>query len=200
MTPFNKHALAWALAVTTLLSGMTVQAASKASAKPAQVQAPALNVALLGGKFAFSLPSGYVANAMPPGEDKNTSAEGTLYVNQAQKRVVIVAEHPLTGDHSAGDNDDAFLDGAVTGFIDQQSAALPDFKQEGETRLTFKGLGVRQIDSQSSMGGGKTLNTTFLAGSGKRMAVVQIVSRVDDQAGHGVMVKHIIDSASAPKK
>lgn len=196
MTLFNRHAMAWALAVTTLLGGMTVQAASKAAPKPA----PAVNVSLLGGKFTFSLPSGYVASSMPPGEDKNASAEGTLYVNQAQKRVVIVAEHPLSGDNKAGDNDDAFLDGAVTGFIDQQSAALPDFKQQGETRLTFKGLGVRQIDSLSSMGGGKTLNTTFLAGSGTRMAVVQVVSRVDDQAGHGAMVKQIIDSASAPKK
>ncbi|WP_166362526.1 hypothetical protein [Pseudomonas akapageensis] len=198
MTLFSKHALAWALAVTTLLGGMTVQAASKAAPKPAT--ATAVKVSLLGGKLTFSLPSGYVASAMPPGEDNNASAEGTLYVNQAQKRVVIVAEHPLSGDHVAGDNDDAFLDGAVTGFIDQQSAALPDFKQESETRLTFKGLGVRQIDSLSSMGGGKTLNTTFLAGSGKRMAVVQVVSRVDDQAGHGAMVKQIIDSASAPKK
>jgi hypothetical protein len=30
--------------------------------------------------------------------------------------------------------------------------------------------------------------------------VVQVVSRVDDQGGHGAMVKQIIASASAPKK
>ncbi|MNC80701.1 hypothetical protein D3C75_1335960 [compost metagenome] len=55
---------------------------------------------------------------------------------------------------------------------------------------------MRQIDSQSSMGGGNTVNTTFLAGSGTTMAVVQVVSRADDEAGHGVLVKQIIDSAA----
>ncbi|MCY1456904.1 hypothetical protein D9M71_741540 [compost metagenome] len=55
---------------------------------------------------------------------------------------------------------------------------------------------MRQIDSLSSMGGGKTVNTTFLAGSGKTMAVVQVVSRADDEAGHGALVKQIVDSAT----
>ncbi|WP_408733464.1 hypothetical protein [Pseudomonas sp. LS1212] len=195
MSFFNKQALAWGLAVASILGGMNAHAASKATTNtPAAVK-----VSLLEGKFTFNLPKGYVASAMPPGEDNNgtAGAVGTLYVNQTEKRVVIVAEHPLSDDTRAGDNDDAFLDGAVTGFVDRQSAALPDFKQQSETRLTIKGIGVRQIDSLSSMGGGKTLNSTFLAGSGKRMAVVQAVSRVDDQAGHDALVKQIISSASA---
>ncbi|MND58074.1 hypothetical protein D3C76_136930 [compost metagenome] len=190
MTLLSKPLLAWALALACVSAGGPAQAASKAAAKP---PAP-VHVSLLGGKFSFDLPENYVVSAPPPGEDRNT--EGTLYINQAQKRVVIVAEHPLAKDHQAGDNDDAFLDGAVTGFIDKQSAALPDFKLQNETRLSLKGLGVRQIDSQSSMGGGNTVNTTFLAGSGTTMAVVQVVSRADDEAGHGVLVKQIIDSAA----
>ncbi len=192
MTLLNRQAVAWTLVVASVLAGMPAFAASKTEAKPA----PAVQVSLLGGKFNFSLPGTYVASAPPPGEDNNANAEGTLYINQAQRRVVIVAEHPLAADHQAGDNDDAFLDGAVTGFVDKQSAALPDFKLQNETRLSIKGLGVRQIDSLSSMGGGKTVNTTFLAGSGKTMAVVQVVSRADDEAGHGALVKQIVDSAT----
>jgi hypothetical protein len=93
---------------------------------------------------------------------------------------------------TAKDNDAGFLDGAVTGFLNQQVASLPDFKKLSEKKLTLKGLGVRQIDSTATMGGGKTLNTTFLAGSGSHMSVVQVIFRADDQAGHDKLIKQIV--------
>ncbi len=51
--------------------------------------------------------------------------------------------------------------------------------------------GVRQIDSHATQGGGKTLSTTLLAGSGNRTLVVQVISREDALAKHRELVKWI---------
>lgn len=193
MSFFNKKIIALVLGLASVLGGMNVYAASKPQPQ-SQPQATAQKVSTLGGKFSFELPKGYVASAMPAGEEKNGTAgtTGTMYINQAEKRVIIAVERPLPTDMKIGDNDDTFLDGAVAGFVNQQSAALPDFKQHSESRLRIKGLGVREIDSTATMGGGKTLNATFVAGSGTRMSVVQVVSRADDQAGHAALIKRIV--------
>ena len=104
---------------------------------------------------------------------------------------MIVAETVRTDGVNIGDNDAPFLDGAVAGFVKDQSAALPDFKKQNEKKLTFKGLGLRQVDSTATQGGGKTLNSTFLGGSGNHMLVIQAISRGDDAKGHAELVKQI---------
>lgn len=187
---FSKRSLAMTLAVIGLLGLSNLYAASKPAAK----QAPAVNVAALGGKFSFSLPAGFDASPLSADEQNSEGADavGTLYANAQEKRVVMVVEKPLPEATRPGDNDDAFLDGAVTGFIDRQSAGLPDFRQTGELRLNRNGLGVRQVDSTATLGGGKTLNSTFIAGSGDRMAVIQVISRSDDASGHAALVKRIV--------
>lgn len=196
MTFFNKKALMLAVGMAAILVGMNVYAATKPQSKPAA----ALKVSTLGGKFSFSLPKGYVANAMPAGEEKTAAAgaTGTMFVNQGEKRVIIAAENTLADGLTTADNDDKFLDNSVSGFVKQQSAALPDFKQTSENRFTSKGLGVREIDSTATMGGGATLSTTFLAGSGTRVSVVQVISRADDQAGHAALIKRIVAELRAP--
>lgn len=105
--------------------------------------------------------------------------------------MVIVAETVRNDGVTIGDNDAKFLDGAVAGFVKDQGAALPDFKKQGEKKLTFKGLGLRQVDSTATQGGGKTLNSTFLAGSGNHLLVIQAISRADDAKGHAALVKLI---------
>jgi hypothetical protein len=163
-----------------------VQAASKSAAK-------VIKVSTLGGKFGFSLPEGYKAEELPAGNSENgtAGAKGTMYMHQQQRRVVIVTQMPVPNGETATDNDDAFLAGALAGFEQQQSAALPDYKKLDEKSLTLKKLGVRQIDSSATMGGGRTLATTFVAASGKQMALVQVISRADDEKGHAAMVKRI---------
>lgn len=196
MTLINKKALMLALGMAAILVGMNVHAATKPQAKPAA----AMKVSALNGKFVFSLPAGYIANAMPAGEEKTAAAgaTGTMFVNRGEKRVIIAAENTLANDLITGDNDDKFLDSSVSGFIKQQSSALPDFKQTSENRFTSKGLGIREIDSTATMGGGATVNTTFLAGSGTRVSVVQVISRADDQAGHAALIKRIVAELRAP--
>lgn len=196
MTIFHKTTLTLTLAVVGLLALPNLQAASKVTTQPK----PEVQVAVLGGKFSFTLPAGFIASPLSADEQSSegAGAVGTLYANAQQKRVVMVIEKPLPEASRPGDNDDAFLDGAVTGFVDRQSAALPDFRQTGEARLNRNGLGVRQIDSTATLGGGKTLNSTFIAGSGERMAVIQVISRSDQASSHAALVKRIAGQSSVP--
>jgi hypothetical protein len=71
---------------------------------------------------------------------------------------------------------------------------LPDFNKTSEKSLTQKGtgLGLRQIDSTATQGGGMTLDSTLMAASGTRMAIVQIISRPNDKTDHETLVKQIV--------
>ena len=190
MSFFVKKAAVLILAMAASLGGMN----SYAATAPTKHKPAMQTVSTLGGKFEFKLPASYVANPLPAGDEASGTAgeTGTMYVNKATKSVVIAVEHPLQAGVNAKDNDADFLDGAVAGFLKQQIAGLPDFKQLDEKKLTLKGLGVRQIDSTATMGGGRTLSTTFLAGSGTHMSVVQVIFRADDQAGHDKLIKQIV--------
>lgn len=180
MATFTKTAVLLALA----LAAGSVFAAAKPSTQ---------TISTLGGKFTFSLPKAYTADTLPAGkaEDGSADTQGTMYANQTTKSVVIVAETVRNDGVTIKDNDAQFLDGAVAGFIKDQSAALPDFKKQGEKKLTFNGLGLRQVDSTATQGGGKTLNSTFLGGSGNHLLVIQAISRADDVKGHAELVKQI---------
>ena len=180
MATFTKTAALLALALT-------------ASSAFAATKSTTQTISTLGGKFTFALPKAYAADTLPvsAAEDASAATQGTLYANKTTKSVVIVAETVRTDGVAIGDNDTQFLDGAVAGFVKDQSAALPDFKKQNEKKLTFKGLGLRQVDSTATQGGGKTLNSTFLGGSGNRMLVIQAISRGDDVKGHAELVKQI---------
>ena len=189
MATLSKTAALLALALTVGFGASPVFAAGKPAAQKAATQ----SISTLDGKFTFNLPKDYVGDALPTGNEADGTAgtSGTMYANQATKSVVIVAETARNDGITIKDNDPQFLDGAVTGFVKDQSAALPDFKKQAEKKLTIKGLGLRQVDSTATMGGGKTLNSTFLAGSGNHLLVIQAISRADDVKGHEVLVKQI---------
>ena len=180
MATFTKTAVLLALALTA--------GSALAATKPSTQ-----TISTLGGKFTFSLPKAYVADTLPAGkaEDGTGDTQGTMYANQTTKSVVIVAETVRKDGVKIEDNYPKFLDGAVAGFIKDQSAALPDFKKQSEKKLNFKGLGMRQVDSTATQGGGKTLNSTFLSGSGNQLLVIQAISRADDVKGHAELVKQI---------
>lgn len=185
MATFTKTAALLALALAA--------GSAFAASKPATQKADTQTISTLGGKFTFNLHKAYVADTLPSGkaEDGTADTQGTLYANQTMKSVVIVAETVRNDGVKIQDNDAQFLDGAVAGFIKDQSAALPDFKKQNEKKLTFKGLGLRQVDSTATQGGGKTLNSTFLGGSGNHLLVIQAISRGDDAKGHAALVKQI---------
>ncbi len=176
------------------LTGVQAHAQTAApAAKKSTAQAATLKVSTLKGKFAFTLPAGYTANPLPAGNAQNgtAGASGVMYLNEAQRRVVIATEVPANGAAAPSDDDREFLDGAVAGFLKQQAESVPDFKQIAEKRLKHKGLGIRQIESTATLGGGKTLCTTFIAGSGETLSLVQVISRADDPSGHEAMVRSI---------
>ncbi|WP_260954808.1 hypothetical protein [Pseudomonas citri] len=191
MSSLSKHAAT--LLLTTLASlavGPALAAQPKASA-----EAPPQKVSMLGGKLAFTLPKGFTATPLAAGEvNQGTGgASGTMYSNASSRTVVITAENTLIGGANVTDNDGTFLDTTMADFAAQRVKALPDAKILSEKSLVRKGtgLGLRQLDTRATQGGGPTLDTTLLGASGTRMAVVQIISRASDQGGHDALVKQI---------
>lgn len=176
-------------AAVLLLSAIAGLGAINAHA--AKEKATGEKVSMLDGKFTFVLPKGFVADPLPPSP---SGAKGTMYTNQTTKTVVIAAENQIPQGQNVKDNDGPFLDGAVSSFIEDQRKALPDFNKLSEKSLTRKGtgLGVRQVDSTATQGGGQTLNTTLMAGSGTKMALVQVISRASDKKGHEALIKTIL--------
>ncbi|WP_332768761.1 hypothetical protein [Pseudomonas koreensis] len=176
-------------AAVLLLSAIAALGAINAQA--AKGKATSEKVSLLDGKFSFVLPKGFVADPLPPSP---SGAKGTMYTNQATKTVVIAAENQIPQGQNVKDNDGPFLDGAVSSFIEDQRKALPDFNKLSEKSLTRKGtgLGLRQVDSTATQGGGQTLNTTLMAGSGTKMALVQVISRASDKQGHDALIKTLL--------
>ncbi|MCE4057940.1 hypothetical protein [Pseudomonas sp. Au-Pse12] len=190
MSSFARKALVLVFAAVAGFGALNALAAGKSTAK----QAPGEKVSMLDGKLSFTLPKGFSASALPAGSeaDGTAGASGTLYSNATTRTVVIAAQNRIPNGAQVKDNDSAFLDAAVSGFLSQQAAALPDFSKQSEKSMTLKGLGVRQIDSTATQGGGQTLNSTLIAGSGSRMAVVQVISRAADKTGHAALMKQIL--------
>ncbi|WHS58529.1 hypothetical protein [Pseudomonas sp. G2-4] len=191
MSLLSKHAAALLLTAIAALVAVPAQAApSKATG-----DAAAQKVSMLGGKFVFTLPKGFIATPLPAGDaaQGTAGATGTMYSNATSRTVVIAAENTIINGAKVKDDDGAFLDTTMGDFAVQRTTALPDAKILSAKSLTQKGtgLGLRQLDTSATQGGGPTLDTTLLAASGTRMAVVQVISRAKDKAGHEALVKQI---------
>ena len=191
MSLLIKHTAALLL---TAIASLAVVPAHSAPAKTSG-DLPTQKVSMLGGKFVFTLPKGFTATALPPGDaaQGTAGATGTLYSNATSRTVVITAENTIVNGATVKDDDAAFLDTTMAGFAAQRSKALPDAKILSEKSLTLRGsgLGLRQLDTSATQGGGPTLDTTLLGASGTRVAVVQIISRASDKNGHEALVKQI---------
>ncbi|WP_458128012.1 hypothetical protein [Pseudomonas sp. Z2-11] len=191
MSSLSKQA---AVLLLTAITSLVAFPALAAQPKKPAAQAPAQKVSMLGGKFSFTL-QGFTATPLSAGDvaQGTAGASGTMYSNATRKTVVITAENTLVDGANVNDNDAAFLDTTFADFAVQKTKALPDAKILGEKSLTLKatGLGLRQLDTRATQGGGPTLDTTLIGASGTRMAVVQIISRASDQAGHEALVKQI---------
>ncbi|PQO95955.1 MULTISPECIES: hypothetical protein [Pseudomonas] len=192
MSLLSKKAVVLLLTAAASLGALNAQAAKATSSD----KAPTQKVSMLGGKFTFTLPKGFIANPLPAGDAATgtAGATGTMYTNQATKTVVIAAENTIPGGANVKDNDGEFLDSTVSAFATEQRNALPDFNKLSEKSLTQKGtgLGLRQIDSTATQGGGMTLDTSLMAASGTRMAIIQVISRPNDKTGHETLVNQII--------
>ncbi|MFS2091919.1 MULTISPECIES: hypothetical protein [Pseudomonas] len=192
MSLLSKKAVVLLLTAAASLGALNAQAAKATTSD----KAPTQKVSMLGGKFTFTLPKGFIANPLPAGDAATgtAGATGTMYTNQTSKTVVIAAENTIPGGANVKDNDGEFLDATVSAFATEQRNALPDFNKLSEKSLTQKGtgLGLRQIDSTATQGGGMTLDTSLMAASGTRMAIIQVISRPNDKTGHETLVNQII--------
>jgi hypothetical protein len=167
------------------LQSATVYAAPQKKAPASQ------KVSMLAGKWTFSLPTEYVKTPMPEIDDKAKAAgvTGSLYMNKAAKRVVIVTETPLEAGQPVTDNDEAALEGIVAATLEQQKGSYQDFRKLGEKKFVRGRLGLRQLDISGRVDGGKVLSSTVTAASGKRMAMVNVISLEKDAKAHGQLLK-----------
>lgn len=183
--------IALLLGMTTLLP-MTAQAESRS--KPAKGEARQ-QVSLLGGKLAFTLPASYKKGEMPEIDAKAIAegVSGAMYTDEANRRVLIVTETPNPVTSEASANDSQVLDELSSAALSQQSNSFHDFQKQGEQRVLKKnGLGVRQLDAYATLGGGKVLTSTLVAASGKRSAVLTVISSAKDPKGHAATLKTVI--------
>lgn len=179
----NKKPALWALTLVAFFSALNVSAATPA---------PEQTISTLGGKFSFKLPKSYQASPLPAQAGKHgVSSTATMYADPQTKSVVIVTETVGSDRIDIQDNDPEFLDSTADTYLKLQDSELPDFKLQNVSKLTLQNIGMRQIDGTATQGGGKTLGSTFLAGSGKQVLVIQTISRADDPAGHALLVKQI---------
>jgi len=200
MSSLSKHAAALLL---TAITGLAMVPAHSAQPK-ATGDLPGRKVSMLGGKFTFTLPKGFTVTALPAGDaaQGTAGASGMMYSNATTKTVVITAENTILDGANVKDDDGAFLDATMADFAAQRTKALPDARILSEKSLTLEstGLGLRQLDTSATQGGGPTLDTTLLGASGTRMAVVQIISRASDKSGHEALVKQIAGGQSSSGK
>ncbi|HXR01784.1 MAG TPA: polyribonucleotide nucleotidyltransferase [Pseudomonas sp.] len=169
----------------------------KPKSKAAKPVTPATQaVSMLGGKFVFSLPKDYVKGPMEEIDDQAKAAgvSGSLYMNKAAKRVVIITETPLPDGNKVPSNDTRTLDNIIAETLVQQQSSYKDFKKLGEKKIVRKGLGLRQLDVSGSVDGGKVLSTTIAAASGTRTAMVNVISLVKDAKAHTAVVKGVTGS------
>lgn len=180
-------------ALFVLLLGITLlPAAAQAESRARQ---PDQSVSLLGGKLAFNLPATYKKGEMPEVDAKAVAegVSGAMYTDETNRRVLIVTETPNPVTAQAGDNDSQVLDELSSAALSQQSNSFHDFQKQGEQRVLKKnGLGVRQLDAYATLGGGKVLTSTLVAASGKRSAVLTVISSARDPKGHETAVKTVI--------
>lgn len=171
-----------------LLSATLVQA--QAQAAPA-----GLKVSLLGGKLAFTLPAGYIKDEMPEVDAKARAegVSGAMYSHRTEKRVLIVTETPIPVGVEASDDDAQVLDELTAAALTQQGTSYENVQRLGEQRIVkHNGLGVRQLDASATLGGAEVLSTTLLAASGKRSAVLNVISSAKDPKAHEAAVKMVI--------
>lgn len=182
-----------ALLLSTSLAPLAVQAETRG--KPAKTAPAELKVSLLGGKLAFTLPAGYVKDEMPEIDAKARAegVSGAMYTQQAEKRVLIVTETPIPVGVEASDDDAQVLDELTAAALTQQGTSYQNVQRLGEQRIVKdNGLGVRQLDASATLGGAEVLSTTLLAASGKRSAVLNVISSARNPAAHEAAVKAVI--------
>jgi len=193
MRPLNLKTLLVCTALLTCLGMAGAHAATKHQPAP---RPAGQKVSMLGGKFVFTLPKDYVKGPMEEIDDKAKAAgvTGALYMNKAAHRVVIITETPLPDGKQVSSNDKGTLDDIIAETLVQQQASYKDFKQLGQKKLVRKGLGLRQLDASGSVEGGKVLSTTITAASGKRTAMVNVISLAKDSKAHALVVKGVTGS------
>lgn len=175
--------LAGSLCMAVALSS-AANIAVAAEAKTTTADAAASEkVSLLGDHLAFNL-QGYEVQPVPGG------GPGKMYVNKAQKRVMLIGEDdiPVAG---RGATDADFING-MKSIKDKQKQASPDYKVLSEKTENVKGLEVYHIEATDKMDGNNVQQATLLSAADNKFTVIQVISNAKDKTGHAAAVNNIL--------
>lgn len=172
-----------------------VAAVQAATEPPTSEASTPQRISVLAGKLTYTLPQGYVERELPEldAQARARGMTGTMYVNAAQKRMVVVTETPVPEGSFEGDNDEEFLLGLANGTISKHESGYQDFRILREKEVVKNnGLGILEIDAYGTLGNDQLLNTTLLAASGRTAAYIHLISPRDTRKTHIALIKAII--------
>jgi hypothetical protein len=159
-----------------------IAVAAEAKTAPADAAA-SQKISLLGDHLAFNV-KGYVAQAVPGG------GPGTMYVNKAEKRVMLIGEDAIPV-VARGASDSDFING-MKSIKDKQKQASPDYKVISEKTENVKGLEVYHIEATDKMDGNNVQQATLLSAADNKFTVIQVISNAKDKTGHAAAVNNIL--------
>lgn len=198
-----KHASTVALLVVPLSVGGLVQAqpapigapVTASAPVPPVVQAPAATGAsMLTGKLRFTLPDGFNRTVLPPDGKRGSEV---VFLDPGQNQMVLTTESPAGDRASVGDDDPAFLDAALADHLVELDKPAPTYKPLATRSLSLKGLGLRRTDGRSTFFDHPVYSTSLVAGSGVMVAIVMVVSNIEDRDRHQALVARIVDSIAS---
>lgn len=180
MKSIKLSTVAGSLSLVLALGGTAGAAEAPASAAEATDAQP---VSLLNGNLTFDL-KGYQQQPMPGG------APGKMYVNKAQKRVIILGEDSVPA-VARGGSDADFLNG-MKAIKEKQKQASPDYNIINEKTEKVKGLDVYHIEATDKMDGKGVQQATLLSTADNKFVVIQVLSGAADKTGHAAAVNSIL--------
>jgi hypothetical protein len=180
----NSLRLIRSLCVLAALSGAANLAVAATPEKlAATTEASSQSVSMLDGKLPFVL-KGYEARAIPG------HSNSTMYFDSRTDQAIIVTEGPLPVVPDAKANNAFRI--AVDTVKEKQHAASPNYRITNERTTRVKGLQVHHLEATDEVNGMPLLMATLTAIDRQKIAIIEVMSSVDDPTGHAAAVNNIL--------
>ena len=181
----SKHLLlGWtrSLCMLAALSCAATMAVAAPPEKTATAAPDTQSVSLAGGKLKFVL-EGVEARSL------NSENGGTMYFEPKSERAIIVTEGPVP---IAGTTSDTAFLLAVDTLKEKQQAASPNFRMTSEETIQVNALRMYRLDGTDDFNGLKLLMASLMTINDQKITVIEVMSSVNDPAGHAAALKNIL--------
>lgn len=179
------------LCMLAALSGAAYLSIGATLELPAAAASRARSLSVLGGKLPFVL-KGYETRPMP------SDQSSTMYFNSQSNQAIIVTEGPVPV--ATGETSDNAFRVAVDTLKEKQNAASANYRITSEKTIAVNGLKVYRLDGTDDVNGMQLLMATLMAIDNQKIAVIEVMSSVNDAAGHTAAVNNILSGKTSESK